>query len=98
QRRRTCKSSQNNLGITPKREIVCQVLIDNQGLHVDPAKIEAVKNWTSPTTPTEIRQFLRLVGYYRRYIEGFSKIAKPLTKLTQKNNNYVWNEEQESAF
>ncbi|GJX11586.1 reverse transcriptase domain-containing protein [Tanacetum coccineum] len=68
------------------------------GLHVDPAKIEAVKNWTSPTTPTEVRQFLGLAGYYRRFIEGFSKIAKPLTKLTQKNKNYVWNEEQESAF
>ncbi|GJX03174.1 putative reverse transcriptase domain-containing protein [Tanacetum coccineum] len=60
-------------------------LIDSQGLHVDPAKIEAVKNWTSPTTPTEVRQFLGLAGYYRRFIEGFSKIAKPLTKLTQKN-------------
>ncbi|GJT43686.1 putative reverse transcriptase domain-containing protein [Tanacetum coccineum] len=65
-------------------------LIDSQGLHVDPAKIEAVKNWTSPTTPTEVRQFLGLAGYYRRFIEGFSKIAKPLTKLTQKNKNYVW--------
>ncbi|GJR93716.1 reverse transcriptase domain-containing protein [Tanacetum coccineum] len=73
-------------------------LIDSQGLHVDPAKIEAVKNWTSPTTPTEVRQFLGLAGYYRRFIEGFSKIAKPLTKLTQKNKNYVWSEEQESAF
>ncbi|GKD37616.1 putative reverse transcriptase domain-containing protein, partial [Tanacetum coccineum] len=73
-------------------------LIDSQGLHVDPAKIEAVKNWTSPTTPTEVRQFLGLTGYYRRFIEGFSKIAKPLTKLTQKNKNYIWGEEQESAF
>ncbi|GJU49852.1 putative reverse transcriptase domain-containing protein [Tanacetum coccineum] len=73
-------------------------LIDSQGLHVDPAKIEAVKNWTSPTTPTEVRQFLGLAGYYRRFIEGFSKIAKPLTKLTQKNKNYIWSEEQESAF
>ncbi|GJU44063.1 putative reverse transcriptase domain-containing protein [Tanacetum coccineum] len=73
-------------------------LIDSQGLHVDPAKIEAVKNWTSPTTPTEVRQFLGLAGYYRRFIEGFSKIIKPLTKLTQKNKNYIWGEEQESAF
>ncbi|GKB55769.1 putative reverse transcriptase domain-containing protein [Tanacetum coccineum] len=72
-------------------------LIDNQGLHVDPAKIEAVKNWTSPTTPTEVRQFLGLAGYYRR-LQGFSKIVKPLTKLTQKNKNYIWGEEQESAF
>ncbi|GKA75715.1 putative reverse transcriptase domain-containing protein [Tanacetum coccineum] len=73
-------------------------LIDNQGLYVDPAKIEAVKNWTSLTTPTEIRQFLGLAGYYRRFIECFSKIAKPLTKLTQKNKKYIWGEEQESTF
>ncbi|GJT66274.1 putative reverse transcriptase domain-containing protein [Tanacetum coccineum] len=57
-------------------------LIDSQGLHVDPAKIEAVKNWASSTTPTEIRQFLGLAGYYQRFIEGFSKIAKSLTELT----------------
>ncbi|GJT54528.1 putative reverse transcriptase domain-containing protein [Tanacetum coccineum] len=57
-------------------------LIDSQGLHVDPAKIEAVKNWTSPTTPTEIRQFLGLAGYYRRFIKDFLKIAKSLTELT----------------
>ncbi|GJT75618.1 reverse transcriptase domain-containing protein [Tanacetum coccineum] len=69
-------------------------LIDSQGLHVDPAKIEAVKNWTSPITPTEVRQFLGLAGYYQRFIEGFSKIAKPMTKLTQKNKNYIRGEEQ----
>ncbi|GJU00830.1 putative reverse transcriptase domain-containing protein [Tanacetum coccineum] len=74
-------------------------LIDSQGLHVDPAKIEAVKNWTSPTTPTEVRQFLGLAGYYRRFIEGFSKIAKPLTKLTQKNKSYIWvRSNNESAY
>nr|GFB56612.1 reverse transcriptase domain-containing protein [Tanacetum cinerariifolium] len=59
-------------------------VIDNQGIHVDPAKIESVKDWASPKPPTEIRQFLGLAGYYRRFIEGFSKIAKPMTKLTQK--------------
>ncbi|GJU22302.1 hypothetical protein Tco_1155644 [Tanacetum coccineum] len=53
-------------------------VIDSQGIHVDPAKIKAVKNWASPTTPIEVRQFLGLAGYYRRFIEGFSKIAKPL--------------------
>ncbi|GJZ79566.1 hypothetical protein Tco_0644403 [Tanacetum coccineum] len=73
-------------------------VIDNQGIHVDPAKIKAVKNWASPTTPTEVRQFLRLAGYYQRFIEGFSKIAKSLTELTQKNKNYIWGENQESAF
>nr|GEZ75587.1 hypothetical protein [Tanacetum cinerariifolium] len=55
----------------------------SQGIHVDPAKIESVKDWASPKSPTEIRQFLGLAGYYRRFIEGFSKIAKPMTKLTQ---------------
>ncbi|GKB26797.1 reverse transcriptase domain-containing protein [Tanacetum coccineum] len=73
-------------------------LIDSQGLHVDPAKIEAVKNWASPTTPMEVRQFLGLAGYYRRFIQGFSKIAKPLTKLTQKNKKYIWEKDQETAF
>nr|GEZ80540.1 putative reverse transcriptase domain-containing protein [Tanacetum cinerariifolium] len=55
-----------------------------QGIHVDPAKIESVKDWASPKSPTEICQFLGLAGYYRRIIEGFSKITKPMTKLTQK--------------
>ncbi|GJT94049.1 reverse transcriptase domain-containing protein [Tanacetum coccineum] len=73
-------------------------VIDSQGIHVDPAKIEAVKNWASPTTPTEVRQFLGLAGYYRRFIKGFLKIAKPLTELTQKNKKYIWGENQESAF
>ncbi|GJR88435.1 reverse transcriptase domain-containing protein [Tanacetum coccineum] len=61
-------------------------------------QIEAVKNWASPTTPIEIRQFLGLAGYYRRFIKGFSKIAKSLTELTQKNKKYIWGEDQESAF
>ncbi|GJV48964.1 putative reverse transcriptase domain-containing protein [Tanacetum coccineum] len=52
------------------------------------AKIESIKDWASPKTPTEIRQFLVLAGYYRRFIEGFSKIAKPMTKLTQKKVNF----------
>ncbi|GKC32779.1 putative reverse transcriptase domain-containing protein, partial [Tanacetum coccineum] len=64
----------------------------------DPTKIEVVKNWASLTTPSEIRQFLGLASYYRRFIEGFSKIAKPMTKLTQKNQKFDWGEEQEEAF
>ncbi|GJV22552.1 putative reverse transcriptase domain-containing protein [Tanacetum coccineum] len=73
-------------------------LIDSQGLHVDPAKIEVVKNWTSPTTPIEIRQFLGLVSYYRRFIKDFLKIEKYLTELTQKNMKYIWGEDQETSF
>ncbi|GJV50497.1 putative reverse transcriptase domain-containing protein [Tanacetum coccineum] len=73
-------------------------IIDSQGIHVDPAKIEAFKTWASPTTPTEVRQFLGLAGYYQRFIKDFSKIAKSLTELTQKNKKYIWGEDQESAF
>ncbi|GKB91191.1 putative reverse transcriptase domain-containing protein [Tanacetum coccineum] len=73
-------------------------IIDSQGIHVNPAKIEAVKNWASSATPTEICQFLGLPGYYWRFIKDFSKIAKSLTELTQKNKKYIWGENQESAF
>nr|GEY04696.1 reverse transcriptase domain-containing protein [Tanacetum cinerariifolium] len=73
-------------------------LIDSQGLHVDPAKIEAVKNWASPNTPTEIHQFLGLVSYYQRFIKDLIKIAKSLTALTQKNKNYIYGKDQETAF
>ncbi|GKC35183.1 putative reverse transcriptase domain-containing protein [Tanacetum coccineum] len=59
-------------------------VIDSEGIHVDPAKIDSIKDWESPKTPIEICQFLGLAGYYRRFIEGFSKIAKPMMKLTQK--------------
>ncbi|GKC80017.1 putative reverse transcriptase domain-containing protein [Tanacetum coccineum] len=73
-------------------------VIDSEGIHVDPAKIEAIKDWASPKTPTEIRQFLGLAGYYRRFIEGFSKIARPMTKLTQKSVKFEWGEKEEAAF
>nr|GEW52760.1 putative reverse transcriptase domain-containing protein [Tanacetum cinerariifolium] len=70
----------------------------DRGLHVDPAKIKAVKDWASPTTPIEIRQFLGLAGYYHRFIKDFSKIAKPLTILTQKDKKFVWGKDQEMAL
>ncbi|GJZ22189.1 putative reverse transcriptase domain-containing protein [Tanacetum coccineum] len=73
-------------------------VINRSGVHVDPAKIEAVKSWAASTTPMEVRQFLGLAGYYRRFIEGFSLISKPLTKLTQKNKKYEWGKEKEEAF
>ncbi|GJZ30733.1 putative reverse transcriptase domain-containing protein [Tanacetum coccineum] len=71
---------------------------NENGIHMDLSKIEAVKNWKAPTTPSEIRSFLGLAGYYRRFIANFSKIAKPLTSLTQKNKKYEWGVEQEEAF
>ncbi|GJY52876.1 putative reverse transcriptase domain-containing protein [Tanacetum coccineum] len=73
-------------------------VVNQNGIHVDPSKIEAVNNWKTPTTPSEIRSFLELAGYYRRFIANFSKIAKPLTSLTQKNQKYMWGVEQEEAF
>ncbi|KAD5508954.1 hypothetical protein E3N88_16657 [Mikania micrantha] len=73
-------------------------VISSNGIHVDPAKIEAIKNWDVPTTTTKIRSFLGLAGYYRRFILNFSKIALPLTKLTQKSEPFVWTQKQEEAF
>ncbi|GJV73685.1 putative reverse transcriptase domain-containing protein [Tanacetum coccineum] len=73
-------------------------VIDSEGIHVDPAKIESINDWESPKTPTEIRQFLGLAGYYRRFIEGFSKIARPMRKLTQKSVKFDWGEKAEVAF
>ncbi|GKF29301.1 hypothetical protein Tco_0095643, partial [Tanacetum coccineum] len=81
----------------PKVQFLSHV-IDSQGIYVDPTKIESIKHWASPKSPTEIRQFLGLVGYYRRLIEGFSKIAKPMTKLTQKKVKFEWGDKQETAF
>ncbi|KAI3670385.1 hypothetical protein L1987_87976 [Smallanthus sonchifolius] len=73
-------------------------VVNKKGIHVDPAKIEAVKNWSAPKTPTEVRSFLGLAGYYRRFISNFSKIAVPFTALTHKGKPYVWGPKQEEAF
>ncbi|GKC88755.1 putative reverse transcriptase domain-containing protein [Tanacetum coccineum] len=63
-------------------------VVNHDGIYVDPSKIEVVKSWKAPTTPSEVRSILGLAGYYRRFIENFSKIAKPFTLLTQKNQKY----------
>ncbi|GJT54215.1 putative reverse transcriptase domain-containing protein [Tanacetum coccineum] len=95
--RGVCKPNIPSVNLVPKVQVLGHV-IDSEGIHVDPAKIESVKDWASPKSPTEIRQFLGLAGYYRRFIEGFSKIAKPMTKLTQKKVKFVWGDKQEAAF
>ncbi|GJR03989.1 putative reverse transcriptase domain-containing protein [Tanacetum coccineum] len=65
-------------------------VIDSQGIHVDPAKIESIKDWASPKTATEIHQFLGLAGYYRRFIEGFSKIANaPILALPEGSEEFI---------
>nr|GEY62304.1 retrotransposon protein, putative, Ty3-gypsy subclass [Tanacetum cinerariifolium] len=73
-------------------------VIDSRGIHVDLAKIESIKDWASPKIPIEIRQFLGLAGYYRRFIEGFSKIAKSITKLTKKGIKFDRGEKEENNF
>nr|GEU43691.1 putative reverse transcriptase domain-containing protein [Tanacetum cinerariifolium] len=81
----------------PKVQFLSHVF-DSRGIHVDLAKIESIKDWASPKTPTEIRQFLGLAGYYQRFIEGFSKIAKSMTKLTQKGIKFDLGEKEENTF
>ncbi|KAK1432009.1 hypothetical protein QVD17_08873 [Tagetes erecta] len=73
-------------------------VVNAEGILVDPAKIETIMQWSPPKNPTEVRSFLGLAGYYRRFIKDFSKIATPLTKLTRKNSKFEWKPEQEEAF
>ncbi|KAH9657944.1 Endonuclease [Citrus sinensis] len=73
-------------------------VISAEGIYVDPQKIEAVVNWERPTNVTEVRSFLGLAGYYRRFVEGFSKIATPLTRLTRKNAKFQWDDDCEKSF
>ncbi|XP_024965922.1 uncharacterized protein LOC112506124 [Cynara cardunculus var. scolymus] len=68
------------------------------GIKVDPLKIEAIEKCEAPKTPTEIRSFLELAGYYRKFIQDFSPIATPLAALTTKNVRFKWKEEQAKAF
>jgi hypothetical protein len=67
-------------------------IISNGGISVDPAKVKEIVVWSIPTTVTDIRSFLGLAGYYRRFIEGFSKIAKPMTSLLEKGREFKWDE------
>ena len=65
-------------------------VVSNGGIAVDPSKVRDVLNWKPPTDVGKICSFLGLAGYYRRFIEGFSKLAKPMTALLEKNANFVW--------
>nr|GFB37657.1 putative reverse transcriptase domain-containing protein [Tanacetum cinerariifolium] len=73
-------------------------IVSAEGITMDPSKVEAITKWPRPTSVTEVRSFLGLAGYYRRSVEGFSRLALPLTKLMRKGENFVWNEEREKSF
>ncbi|KAJ0681221.1 putative nucleotidyltransferase, Ribonuclease H [Helianthus annuus] len=69
-----------------------------EGISMDPAKVEAITKWPTPTSVTEVRSFLGLAGYYRRFVERFSTISLPLTQLLRKGVNYAWNDDREKSF
>ena len=73
-------------------------VISGEGIQVDPAKVEAVVSWQRPRNATEIRSFLGLAGYYRHFVQNFSSIAVPLTRLTRKGVNFQWSKECDSSF
>jgi hypothetical protein len=73
-------------------------VVSSEGIVVDPGKVKEVLEWKPPTIVSEIRSFLGLAGYYRRFILNFSKIAKPITVLLKKGNKYVWSEACDEAF
>jgi len=73
-------------------------ILSEEGIVVDPSKVQEVMDWKAPTSVSEVRSFLGLAGYYRRFIPVFSKIAKPMTSLLQKDHKFVWTEGCELAF
>ena len=73
-------------------------VISGEGIAVDPTKVQSVTKWLAPTSVAEIRSFLGLAGYYQRFIENFSKIAKPMTELLKKYTKFKWTDECEASF
>ena len=73
-------------------------VVSKDSIQVDPKKIEAILEWSRPTTATEVRNFLSLASYYRRFVKDFSNIAEPLTRLTQKNVKFNWTDRWEEHF
>jgi hypothetical protein len=73
-------------------------VISLEGIAVHPSKVQEVLDWKSPRLVRQIRSFLRLAGYYRRFIPNFSKIAKPMTKLLEKEVKFKWTSQCEEAF
>ena len=82
------------------KDKVCYLghIISEQGIHPNPEKVSAVKNFPKPRNVKNIRQFIGIANYYRKYIQNFAKIAKPLFKLLEKDAKFNWNEDAEKAF
>ncbi|KAJ8900073.1 hypothetical protein K2173_024189 [Erythroxylum novogranatense] len=91
-------------GLPPERKVELSIevmpghVISSEGIRVDPSKIEAIVNWKPPRNVTEVRSFVGLAGYYRRFVKGFSVIASPLTKLLRKGVKYEWSDRCQSSF
>jgi len=81
-----------------RSELFLGYIVSSKGIEINPKKTDAVKSWPRPLTPSDIRSFLCLAGYYRRFVEGYSSIAYPLTTLTQKKAKFVWLEACEKSF
>ena len=73
-------------------------IVSDQGLSVDPEKIRAIKDWPRPCSATEVRSFLRLAGYYRKFLKGFTSLAHPMTRLTGKDVKFTWSDECTRCF
>ena len=73
-------------------------IISEAGISVDPSKIQDVLNWKTPESVSEIRSFLGLAGYYRRFVSDFSKIARPMIELLKKGVKFVWDDKCDQAF
>ncbi|KAF8048529.1 hypothetical protein N665_2482s0001 [Sinapis alba] len=73
-------------------------IVSVDGVSVDQEKIKCIREWPQPKSATEIRSFLGLAGYYRKFVKGFSSIAQPMTKLTGKDVKFAWSEEIERSF
>nr|GFC87859.1 putative reverse transcriptase domain-containing protein [Tanacetum cinerariifolium] len=73
-------------------------IVSTDGITMDLLKVEAITKWPRPTTVTEVRSFMGLAGYYRRFVKGFSRLALPLTQLMRKGEKFVWTDEREEIF
>jgi hypothetical protein len=73
-------------------------VISKGGIYVDPSKVQDVLSWKAPTSVSDIQSFLGLPGYYRRFIEGFLKISKPMTELLEKDKQFEWTPACEASF